>query len=260
MKIIPLRFTLGLASAALLCSPAIGQSVINGTFFLPQPAGASPIAGWLPTNVVIDDEGFNADGAWSSAPNGTHASYTNGSGNFVYNTSLTSNFMGSGSVYSMDESSTHSLSTTDYSGAPFSKLILQLVVNYSGDADIRDSQDTLNASLIIGGTTFTSLDATFFDSDRNYQPSGFDADPNNRYWGHYGGLSLITYEWDLDELGFNGDNDAFSFNWEMPIAHSMFYDVQISAVAVPEPATYALMIGGGLSLYILLRRRNTRHA
>ncbi len=228
------------------------------TLFLPNPAGSTIVAGWIPTNAEIAGGELQSDGPWpSSWPAGTSlpAVFTNGSSSW----NLTSNFTGANvtgpdSIYTFTRTNVQfTASTADYVGGAFGKVILQLTPGSDGDRDLQ-----LDARLTIGGVSYGASQATF-TSDRTF--GGNFADPANRYYGHFGGLALVTYEWDLGVLGYSGSYSEVSLSWNLPQTHSVIYDAQVSFAAVPEPAP-AGMAGCGLCMVIgwrlIHRRRRDR--
>jgi len=108
---------------------------------------------------------------------------------------------------------------------------------------------TLNLS--IGDTTYT-LGQAALSQTSDFAASGWN---DARYQGStVGPVTLYNYSWDLNALGFSGEDfSSFSFAFMSPSPSYSLYDIQISTSAVPEPSTYALIIGA-LLVTIILRR------
>lgn len=146
----------------------------------------------------------------------------------------------------------------DYTGPAFSKIILQFTPNNTGDRDLQ-----FDPVFRIGNATFTAADASF-----NYV-RGFDGvvdnggiynNPDSQYNGFFLGLSLVTYEWDLTTLGYTGSYDTFNFDLHFPQAHTSMYELQIAVPPVPEPSTYAMLLGSATVLCCIGLRKRQRIA
>lgn len=229
----------------------------GSTLYLPNPSGSTVLAGWVPTNAEVVDGELDFTGPWLSSWNSSTVlapSYTNGQATWELTSSfIGTNFMGTSSIYTMNTANVNfQITASNYSGTAFDKVILQLTSSTTGG---RADQFSLNASLNIGGMTYTAGQATF-SSDDTY--GGNFSDPTNRYYGNYGGLALVTYEWDLATLGYSGNLSDFSLSWNFPQNHSTIYDAQVSVTAVPEPGSVALL--AGLALIVTLRLLRRRRA
>ncbi len=241
------RLTFLIACAVLPASLPAAE-----TLFLPNPAGSTVVAGWVPTNAEIVGGELQSDGPWlSSWPAGAvlPAAFTDGTSSWNLTSNFTgSNFTGPDSIYTFDRTDAQfTVTTTDYAGGAFGKVILQLTPSSDNNRDLQ-----LGASLTIGGITYSGSQATF-TSDRAF--GGNFSDPTNRYYGHFGGLALVTYEWDLDALGYSGGYSDVSLSWSLPQTHSVLYDAQVSFAAVPEPATAGM---AGFGLFVVIARRLSR--
>lgn len=240
---------------------ALSADLSAETLFLPNPGGSTVVAGWVPTNAEVVGGELQYDGPWlSSWPAGTvlPATYENGTSDWNLTTTFTgTNATGSNAIYTLNRTNVQfTVSTTNYAGEAFRKVILQLTPNSDNNRDLQ-----LNASLTIGDITYSAAQATF-TNDRTF--GGNFSDPTNRYYGHFGGLALVTYEWDLDALGYSGSTSSVWLTWNLPQTHTAFYDAQVSFTAVPEPASVGAMIALGLVSMIggrwAARHRKTREA
>lgn len=245
--------------ASVVCSVPMVQA---DTLFLPTPKGSQIIAAWVPTDVTYTDGGtidtMNGPWVWEgSTITNIAPSYSNGKATYVFNSNLPSGSVSGSTAIGtgMPGGATTgnlSIAATGYNGAAFNRLSLTLTVNHMDGAspDLRGTDGVLQGSLTIGGITYTNADATF-TTNRSF----LDSDEVDRYKGVFGNVALVTYEWDLDALGFTGDYSDFVVDWKLGNFASFVFDAQISVNQVPEPSTWALMAGAMVSGIVVLRRR-----
>ena len=238
---------------ALAVAVAATTSVMAADLTLPAPGGSSILAGWIPTNAEIVEGELQYTGPWLPAWSGGSSlapSVSSGSGTWALTTTYTgSNFTGADAFYIFTPSSV-SINTADYNGAALGKISLQLATNAAANVT--------TPTLTIGSFTFTAAEASL-SVDTAYL--GDIDDPTNRYAGHYGNFNLLTFEWDLAALGVTGSTPNIGFTWNNA-AHTVLYDAQVNAEAIPEPGTTVFLAAASLlmGMQVIRRRRKVAMA
>ncbi|MGE9292995.1 MAG: hypothetical protein ACQKBW_05230, partial [Puniceicoccales bacterium] len=213
MNQLSLRHILTLATAGFLTVTLAHATpiIVDGNIQLPHPEGSTVIASWSGSNAsyvpapteenpnatALDWTGnwYNSEAQSSADQNkiiNVNASYSLG-GSFVLNgNNNLSSYTSPTSIYTLNTTNTVlTAGTSDYAGAAFSKIILQLTPNASNDRDLQ-----IDPTFTIGGVSYTAADATF-SYERGFDgvdgTGGTYSNPDSQYNGFYGELSLVTY-------------------------------------------------------------------